>query len=713
MSGRAQLLHWGMAAFVAPLALTNAVTAQQRIGPSFDCNSAVVANQPAAQIICNSNDLSYLELSYVISYQALRSSLDDQGRRALAVEANAHALAVTDQCNIAKYGSLGRTPRPGEVACLKRQYEQKRQDLLGRAAGAALEEAKLKPEEALAIQKALQTRAFLPPAASIDGIFGPATRSAITAWQRSVGLSATGFGSRSILDQLVGTPVVSPKAKDSIVPRAEAPIERLETPAGLLVSRKAQGPDCNGYGTGDCSTITLNGKVLFTNWYTSIGKVYPENGTPQLVVVSTHGGGNAVGASHHIIDLTQSPAIIVESSGADVNTFWRAENGVLIEQYAGRDDLGDLLIGVFSYSWGMGKLVELRKAPSYTLIPSSLKNYPEEVLADPILREPLLRIIGRDHFKDFRSRIAVQSPLKTISERYIVGNGCTPHLCGGNDGIFVLDTLQKTAWAIEREGLAGRMWGSLSANDVTPMRILGEWLRERRLSLANLTSSPSTPPLTQVPGSTNLPVFASAPRLVSSTGRVRLARTETEVRANELTPVALFEAVASTVYVIKVERPNGDRFQGSGVAVSSDYLLTNCHVVTGASSIAVTQKGISFPAMLISGNIGADRCILLADRKMDNVASIREYTSLKIGERVYSIGAPFGLELTLSDGLLSGKRTHEGVRFVQTSAPTSSGSSGGSLFDTYGNLIGITTFSLKGSQNLNFAIAAEDYVEPN
>jgi len=46
---------------------------------------------------------------------------------------------------------------------------------------------------------------------------------------------------------------------------------------------------------------------------------------------------------------------------------------------------------------------------------------------------------------------------------------------------------------------------------------------------------------------------------------------------------------------------------------------------------------------------------------------------------------------------------------VQTSAPKSSGSSGGGLFDTQGNLIGITTFMLKDSQNLNFAIAAEEY----
>jgi S1-C subfamily serine protease len=52
-----------------------------------------------------------------------------------------------------------------------------------------------------------------------------------------------------------------------------------------------------------------------------------------------------------------------------------------------------------------------------------------------------------------------------------------------------------------------------------------------------------------------------------------------------------------------------------------------------------------------------------------------------------------------------------GGRFVQTSAPISSGSSGGGLFDAHGNLVGITTFMLRDSQNLNFAIAAEEYAK--
>ncbi len=75
--------------------------------------------------------------------------------------------------------------------------------------------------------------------------------------------------------------------------------------------------------------------------------------------------------------------------------------------------------------------------------------------------------------------------------------------------------------------------------------------------------------------------------------------------------------------------------------------------------------------------------------------------------RVFAIGAPYGLELSLSDGLIAALRHENGVDLVQTTAPISRGLSGGGLFDAQGRLVGITTFYLSGSQNLNFAIAAD------
>ncbi len=80
-----------------------------------------------------------------------------------------------------------------------------------------------------------------------------------------------------------------------------------------------------------------------------------------------------------------------------------------------------------------------------------------------------------------------------------------------------------------------------------------------------------------------------------------------------------------------------------------------------------------------------------------------------MGDPVYTVGAPSGLDRTLGDGLISGLRSGEGRHYIQTTAPISPGSSGGGLFDENGNLIGITTLYIEEGQALNFAIAAEDY----
>jgi serine protease Do len=84
-----------------------------------------------------------------------------------------------------------------------------------------------------------------------------------------------------------------------------------------------------------------------------------------------------------------------------------------------------------------------------------------------------------------------------------------------------------------------------------------------------------------------------------------------------------------------------------------------------------------------------------------------------VGEPVYTLGSPVGLELTLANGILSGRREEGGRAYIQTTAPISPGSSGGGLFDAHGNLIGITTLAIVGkehlNQSLNFAIPADSF----
>lgn len=186
------------------------------------------------------------------------------------------------------------------------------------------------------------------------------------------------------------------------------------------------------------------------------------------------------------------------------------------------------------------------------------------------------------------------------------------------------------------------------------------------------------------------------------TGALKLEmRDGPDLRADEV-----FEKVSSAVYVIKA----GNRL-GSAVAISDNELLTNCHVIGDLTEAKVSRAKAELPAKLVSRNADADRCVLRTASKLGTWVSVRPYEDIKVGERAITIGTPQGLELTAAEGIVSSKRVYNQSRVIQTSAPISQGSSGGGLFDARGHLLGITTFYFRGGQNLNFAVAAEEFAQ--
>jgi serine protease Do len=185
------------------------------------------------------------------------------------------------------------------------------------------------------------------------------------------------------------------------------------------------------------------------------------------------------------------------------------------------------------------------------------------------------------------------------------------------------------------------------------------------------------------------------------------------VLRSTLTPSELFIKVSPAIYSLAAEGQPTRHLasHGSAVAVSSKEAITNCHVVAHAKSIILANAARTLRAEIVSADPSTDRCYLkVLDGELDPVSGIRDYTSLAVGEVVFTIGSPKGLANTLGSGLLSGLRKSEGeAEYIQTTAPVSEGSSGGGLFDDRGNLIGITTFTVRDSQNLNFAIAASEF----
>ena len=173
------------------------------------------------------------------------------------------------------------------------------------------------------------------------------------------------------------------------------------------------------------------------------------------------------------------------------------------------------------------------------------------------------------------------------------------------------------------------------------------------------------------------------------------------------------EANGAVVLIVMSDKEGHPVAQGSGFLVSKDgRVVTNYHVIkSGSSAIIKLPNGAFFP---VDGVIVSDKdrdvAIIKANGSDFRMLILGDSDRLQVGEEVVAIGSPLSLESTVSNGIVSGMRTvkEEGGKLLQTTAPISPGSSGGPLFNTAGEVVGITTSHLKGGENLNFAIPIND-----
>lgn len=174
------------------------------------------------------------------------------------------------------------------------------------------------------------------------------------------------------------------------------------------------------------------------------------------------------------------------------------------------------------------------------------------------------------------------------------------------------------------------------------------------------------------------------------------------------TPEQIFKQVSPSIVVVDIfnikREPIG---LGSGIVIGLGKVITNCHVAQKGNGLQIRQKNKTYNATLIFVIPKQDLCELSVPDLQAPPVVLGTAKDLQIGQRVYAIGAPEGLELTLSEGIISSLRSNEDTHFIQTSAPISPGSSGGGLFDEQGRLIGITTFQATEGQNLNFALPVD------
>lgn len=175
----------------------------------------------------------------------------------------------------------------------------------------------------------------------------------------------------------------------------------------------------------------------------------------------------------------------------------------------------------------------------------------------------------------------------------------------------------------------------------------------------------------------------------------------------------VFRRHSGAIWTLTSANGDGTKSLGSAVAVSPTRLITNCHLIHDTRDIRLRQGNRVIRASLASVDREGDRCIVKASGTVPNyVTAARQYASLMVGEDVSAIGNPKGLDTSLSRGIIGQKRMKDGHAYVQTDAAISTGSSGGGLFDTAGNLVGITTFTIADGESLNFAIAIDEFCKP-
>ncbi|MBW7457045.1 stalk domain-containing protein [Paenibacillus sepulcri] len=157
----------------------------------------------------------------------------------------------------------------------------------------------------------------------------------------------------------------------------------------------------------------------------------------------------------------------------------------------------------------------------------------------------------------------------------------------------------------------------------------------------------------------------------------------------------------------KVVMITTDSAQGSGVIIGPNRIVTNLHVMQEAGKATVLlRSGDTFE---VEGIVGYDEKSDLAVIQTTKPLGVEPATigyGVGKGAHVIAIGSPLGLQNTVSDGIISNLQQADGVQTYQISAPIDHGSSGGGLFDDYGELIGITSSGIESTQaDLNFAVS--------
>ena len=190
------------------------------------------------------------------------------------------------------------------------------------------------------------------------------------------------------------------------------------------------------------------------------------------------------------------------------------------------------------------------------------------------------------------------------------------------------------------------------------------------------------------------------------------------VASQPASAAALYKQAAPGIVTITTEVARRGRVgegTGSGIVLdTTGNILTNAHVISGASQIQVTfSDGKTAAGSVAGSNTAADLAVVhvaVAASSLHPVP-LGDSNAVRVGDAVYAIGAPFGLAETMTAGIVSGlNRSNQGTGLtglIQTDAPINPGNSGGALLNTLGQVIGVNDSiesPIAGNVGVGFAI---------
>ncbi len=224
--------------------------------------------------------------------------------------------------------------------------------------------------------------------------------------------------------------------------------------------------------------------------------------------------------------------------------------------------------------------------------------------------------------------------------------------------------------------------------------------------------------LMQLRNSANTALAENAPTPIGISNPDSVSDEQNSIEVyKSISPGVAFISTSST-FSYYGEEQEAERGNGSGSVIDDQgHILTNYHVLEGASKVTVSFGGDkTYPAKVIGGDPDTDLAVIKIEPGNDKLTVVQfgDSDALQVGQKVLAIGNPFGLDRTLTTGVISGlqrpirarnNRLIDGA--IQTDASINPGNSGGPLLDKYGRMIGINSQILSrtgGSVGVGFAI---------